>query len=172
MFILKTKKIMTIEPKYVSFNQAKRLKEKGFKELCIAAFHKDNSGKNDESAYFSSGIISQSEYFKFPTMSNGDKIAVLQKDYVHTILRPEQHQVVDWLLEKHGIWVNVSSAMDTKPDFRSLIKDTFSFCYYISPGTEKLFVKNYHKSMLWQKGFKTPQEAYSAAITYCLKEII
>ena len=83
----------------ISFETAELAKEKGFKELCFAAFHKNN--RND--GYFESGIISQSEYFKFPTMSNGDKIAVLQKDYIHTILRPTQSLLQKWLREVHKI---------------------------------------------------------------------
>lgn len=88
-----------MEDTLITFKTAKLAKEKGFKELCFAAFHKNN--RND--GYFESGIISQSEYFKFPTMSNGDKIAVLQKDYIHTILRPTQSLLQKWLREVHKI---------------------------------------------------------------------
>lgn len=92
-----------MEEQLVSFQVAKLAKEKGFKELCFAAFHKNN--RND--GYFESGIISQSEYFKFPKMNNGDKIAVLQKDYIHTILRPTQSLLQKWLREVHGIHICV-----------------------------------------------------------------
>lgn len=97
-----------MEEQLVTFETAKLAKEKGFKELCFAAFHKNN--RND--GYFESGIISQSEYFKFPTMSNGDKIAVLQKDYVHTILRPTQSLLQKWLREKHNIYVTSKPYID------------------------------------------------------------
>lgn len=92
-----------MEDTLIEFSTAKLAKDKGFKELCFAAFHKDNSGDYSKKGYFESGIISQSEYFKFPTMSNGDKIAVLQKDYIHTILRPTQSLLQKYLREVHKI---------------------------------------------------------------------
>ena len=88
-----------MEEQLISYNTAVLAKEKGFKELCFAAFHKSN----DNISYFESGIMDQKNYFKFPTMSNGDKIAVLQKDYIHTILRPTQSLLQKWLREIHNI---------------------------------------------------------------------
>ena len=88
----------------ISFETAKLAKQKGFKEMCFAAFHKNN--RND--GYFESGIISQSEYFRFPKMSNGDKIAVLQKDYIHTILRPTQSLLQKWIREVHNIEILIN----------------------------------------------------------------
>ena len=93
-----------MEEQLITLETAKLAKEKGFKEMCFAAFHKNN--RND--GYFESGIISQSEYFRFPNMSNGDKIAVLQKDYIHTILRPTQSFLAKWLREKYDIQINIT----------------------------------------------------------------
>ena len=93
-----------MEDTLITFETAKLAKQKGFKEMCFAAFHKNN--RND--GYFESGIISQSEYFRFPKMSNGDKIAVLQKDYIHTILRPTQSLLQKWIREVHNIEILIN----------------------------------------------------------------
>lgn len=90
-----------MEDTLITFETAKLAKEKGFKEICFAAFHRNNRSDG----WFETGIISQSEYFKFPLMNNGDKIAVLQKDYIHTILRPTQSLLAKWLREKYNIHI-------------------------------------------------------------------
>lgn len=64
-------------------------------------------------------------------------------------LAPEQHQVVDWLLEKHGIWIEVQC-----PDMK-----------------DQLFSFNIHRFQKFGSygdgtGYKLPKEAYSAAFDY------
>ena len=127
----------------VSYPTAKLAKEKGFKELCFAAFHKNN--RND--GYFESGIISQSEYFKFPTMSNGDKIAILQKDYIHTILRPTQSLLQKFLREVHNLHVEVKAMYMYS---RTPSKDENTIFYRVTVHNFTLLGRESH--LLWMDG--------------------
>jgi len=73
-----------IEPTYVTFEQAKWLKEKGFDVACSALF------------------ISASEYqlidiSDFKSKHNSNKF------WPNDISAPEQHQVVEWLLQNHRL---------------------------------------------------------------------
>lgn len=158
---------MTEQEQLITFETAKLAKEKGFKELCFAAFHKDNSGDYSKKGYFESGIISQSEYFKFPTMSNGDKIAVLQKYYIHTILRPTQSLLQKWLRKVHKIYV---LPINDLPLPHNSWKCTIE---YISPAKTKHVVKkdiypNIYKGVEESGSF---EQAFEAGLQEALKLI-
>jgi hypothetical protein len=121
-----------IKPTYVTFEQAKWLKEKGFNESCRMLI-------NGAYEPFHLNLI-ETQYFQ--------NNSVLLKDCYSA---PEQHQVVDWLLEKHGIWVTVLLDREDKntnknKGFKAQIDyaDGYVYC-----GT-----------------FEKPQEAYSAAFDY------
>ena len=135
-----------MEEQLISLETAKLAKEKGFKEMCFAAFHKNN--RND--GYFESGIISQSEYFRFPNMSNGDKIAVLQKDYIHTILRPTQSLLAKWLREEHNIHLIA---------YKNINIDGYDWCYITTDGITNI------------NSYKTYEEAYEIGLQEALKLI-
>ena len=67
-------------------------------------------------------------------------------------LQPTISDVIMWLYEKHGIWVNIGFSGDES-------------CY--------LMVTNKIGEIKWnEKGFKSPTEAYEAAIEYTLKNLI
>ena len=66
-----------IKPTYITFEQAKWLKEKGFDEECLYYFKKDGTH---------SLIVSDDDY---------------------ECQRPEQWLVVEWLRLNHSIWVEV-----------------------------------------------------------------
>jgi uncharacterized protein with NRDE domain len=72
---------MEIKPKHVTFEQAVRLKEKDFNEIC-------NQGYNQ----VTKGLIKM-------TNKNNENIL---------ISAPEQWQVVEWLRLIYGIWISVS----------------------------------------------------------------
>jgi hypothetical protein len=75
---------MEIEPKYVTFEQAKWLKEKGFDVQCRNRLTSliDSTGK-------------------YETPQNFNK-------YLNAVSLPEQWQVVEFLRLNHGIWVEVT----------------------------------------------------------------
>lgn len=124
-----------MEEELVSLETAKIAKEKGFKELCFAAFHKSN----DNISYFESGIMDQKNYFKFPTMSNGDKIAVLQKDYIHTILRPTQSLLQKWLRDTYNINCSIQNRLEDN-------KIVWEFCISIMKEKFSTYSRNNYKS--------------------------
>lgn len=117
---------------YITFKQAKKLKEKGFNTPI-------------RKVYNTLGQLWDAHY---TTMTNDDV------DSGACCTAPEHWQVVDWLLEKHGIWVLI----DVPLDFSS-----FTSC---------VIKKGEHSMMFREYNFKTPQEAYSAAFDYILDNLI
>lgn len=116
----------------VSFEIAKLLKEKGFNEPC-RWYMEDGvtlSGSNETNDYLFPG------YYSAPTIA----------------------EVVMWLYEKHGIWIDVSLNQFSKPN-------DLQWMYSI------LFTKDCTYSHS-QKSFNSPKEAYEAAIIYTLKNLI
>jgi hypothetical protein len=97
---------MTIKPTHVTFNQAKLLKEKGFK-------------------------VKVNSYFFMAAISHGLQIdSCIEQDInldfpnLHfKWSRPEQWIVIEWLRVKHSIWVEIG---------RMLIDNKSTFWYYIN----------------------------------------
>lgn len=114
-----------IKPHYVDFSTAKLLKEKGFDNVQCTGY------------YFGTDDC-------IPITSNK------QHKTQDKCLAPEQHQVVDWLLEKHGIWIDVR-----------YMDDILNFGYTITT------IKDNTEQYVLYK-FNYPQQAYSAAIDYIL----
>jgi hypothetical protein len=117
-----------MEPKYITFEQAKWLKSKEFDEECRMCMAEDD---------------------KRPLPFNAGNS--LHKNSIHPYYSaPEQHQLVDWLLDNHDIWVEVR------------YHEGFKVFYY-----EILNIKNgkgtTSKSVTH---FNLPKEAYSAAFDY------
>jgi len=141
-----------MNPTYVTFAQAKLLKEKRFDENCRMLI---NGAYEPYHLNLTETILQRNS-------------EILESCYSI----PEQWQVVEWLRVKHGIWINVEPCMGIQSDWRTLIEGTFSFMYAIRYANEKLYLENHNKSMIFEKGFKTPQEAYSAAFDYVLTKLI
>jgi len=73
-----------MEKHYITFDQAKWLKEIGFKEKCETSYYLQN---NERLMVEDNGITKITPMYNYS--------------------RPEHHQVVEWLRVNHGIWVNV-----------------------------------------------------------------
>ena len=125
---------MKIEPLYVTFEQAKLLKEKGFDIVCRSYYRYD-------------GVVS---FWEFTHNANNIN---LQKTLYS---RPEQYQLIEWLRVVHGIWIS--------SDYSEVDE---SFTYKIHNINTKELPR-----IFTDCGYKTPQEAYSAAFDYTLKELI
>ena len=128
-----------IKPTYVTFEQAKWLKEKGFNEECIMFYTQPNSkmfGIDEHGRYYS---IKN----KPKTLWIMGNVATL--NIKNVLLAPEQHVVIEWLRVNHGIWICVNKSKDAE--------DNGWFHYYVD---NKWSAKLYD----------TPQEAYSAAFDY------
>ncbi len=116
---------METNPKYVTFEQAKWLEKKGI----YTPFWKEN--------YFRKSDGKLMDEMRAETF-NSD---------IH-IYAPQQWEVVEWLLIKHGIWVCVDL----------LEKDAFFY------SINKLGWKT--EQIIYSKEYNTPQKAYSAAFDY------
>ena len=77
-----------IEPVYVSFEQSKLLKEKGFKHYCPISYWEGELTNRTPGYELENGETSQENYYDFPRY-----------------YAPEQWQVVEWLKVNYGIWV-------------------------------------------------------------------
>ena len=130
-----------IKPTHVTFEQAKWLKEKGFK---------------GRSRYYGGS----GELVEVPN--------IIENDYRHTNNEmqrfrweaPEQHQVVEWLRVNHGIWVYPLPIDDDMKLWQ---------CRVIK-GEPFTNVKNTLKIItcgeISYRSLHSPQEAYSAAFDY------
>jgi hypothetical protein len=141
-----------MEPTYVTFDQAKLLKEKGFDESCKhyydlnfkeLTFHVEDSWKNSE-------------------IKNGYPKDIFEKLGKHPMISsPEQWKVIEWLRVNYGIWVEVNHC------------GTFNeFAFKICKLNKKNVKTEPHHISDFSKGWSSPQEAYSAAFDYILKELI
>ena len=133
-----------IKPTYVTFEQAKWLKEKGFDEPCTALFIHEIIQGNTEWDILELFERNNNDTYEFLLSCDMD----WQKNY----LRPEQWQVVEWLRVNHGIWIYCKYQKRGKIIF--VIEDLQGNNITISPD------------------LNSPQEAYSAAFDYILKELI
>jgi len=158
--------------KYVTFEISKLLKEKGFKiENC--------------KEYFTDGTISESNIPKDVFYE------AVKKNKIISCLAPEIYDVVDWLLDKHEIWIDVTIGKDCnhvwfdyniysaiKPRKDDELGEEF-IEYEDDPNEKWLNYETTYDSMIDEKfeimeklNYPTPKEAYLAAIEYTLKHLI
>jgi hypothetical protein len=136
-----------VKPTYVTFEQAKRLKEKGL--------------------YFP---LSSDNYY---WTSDGERIASYNwftpeelSNYVDSL---QQWQVVEWLRVNHGIWIGLVADCDYKFKF-----EINTWSWYELEKSHRLGHRVLGETM-WDtssKPFDSPQEAYSAAFSYVLNNLI
>ncbi len=150
-----------MKPTYVTFEQAKKLKEKGFDEVCLNAYNSHGmEARNGWCEYiYDQGL----EIFN----SN-----LKPKD----VSAPEQWQVIEWLRVNHKI--DITHCWDNR-EGEAINGYSFEISY-----PKKDFVKG--KSNYWEEfglyldwsehngsyRFKSPQEAYSAAFDYVLENLM
>lgn len=129
----------------ISFKLAKRLKEKGFDKIC------SNFYTNPRCKMF--GIDEHGRYYRIKNKAkklwiSGHAAAL---DSKHVYYAPTISEVVMWLYEKHGVWIWAEKYEN-----------------------ESKFVPQIPKADLQKVlGFyKSPTEAYEAAIEYILDNLI
>jgi len=149
---------MKIKPTYVTFEQAKLLKEKGFDVECNHYYEYSLKSRIDQQDGYSGpfgwekGELNyQSGYF----INNIEGVDTSNESW-YLCARPEQWQVVEWLRINHGIEVETYKSNYNRYDYR-IINGKESLMYLKLP---------LHRS------FHPKQEAYSAAFDYILKELI
>ena len=130
-----------IKPTYVTFEQAKLLKEKGF-DVPTLSFYVIN-----ESEYGDLEEFIQDPNYNFPSLDDNTLFDTLAS-------APEQWQVIEWLRVKHGIWIYVDIDLKKRWYFELI---------NVNEGENHITLKT--KILL---RFNSPQEAYSAAFDYIL----
>ena len=128
--------------KEVSFPLAKLLKEKGF----------------DKYGYLQDVWLGN-KYEWIGKGKNKRSVEIPVFGLGSSSVLPTIAEVVMWLYEKHGIWISVQpTSVVGKFQFRT---------YYNNNG-----VMNQHWNNSMSKEFKSPTEAYEAAIIYTLNNLI
>jgi hypothetical protein len=97
-----------IEPAYATFEQGKKLKEKGFDVKCESYFLED-----------------EIEY-SYPRPENWN----LKTD---TISCPEQWQIVEWLRINHGIWISIQIGHDENKVWYNVYLEKIELTYEFEP---------------------------------------
>ena len=98
-----------------------------------------------------------------------DKTRVYPLKYIKEGLfyhAPEQHIVVEWLRVNQGIWISVHLEL-----CRGYEGYDFNF-EYINDKEKTIIEQEKQYKELGETVFNSPQEAYSAAFDYILKELI
>lgn len=135
---------MKIKPTYVSFEQAKWLKEKGYKQT-------PNKLHNSYYNYKGEFRGDVSDYIKAYVDEDKEKI----EEY-SSVNAPEQWQVVEWLRINHGIWVRCNSMDGIK-----WYCDIWNF-----KGKPNTALTKKAQIIFSDKEYNAPQEAYSSAFDY------
>lgn len=145
---------------HVNFKIAKLLKNKGFDEQCKYCYERALTTQIDPESNEPSGPFGwekgetnlQSGFF----VNNYDGID-FSNDNWYICSAPTIAQVVMWLYEKHGIWIEVKS-----PDCKDIN-------WYFSIHKPYKFGNHYNGKEIY---YNSPTEAYSAAIEYCLTKLL
>jgi hypothetical protein len=138
---------MEIKPAYVTFEQAKWLKEKGFDVPCKQRFWVGFEGD----VHFQDDCL-------LLNWNNYDDSSTIY------FSAPEQWVVVEWLKINHGIWVF--------PEWQCGRKNWIFNIEKLNSYDETIEIqKNYYKE-LGEAEYNSPQEAYSAAFDYILTNLI
>jgi len=135
---------MEIKPTYVTWEQAKWLKEKGFYVKV-------------EWAYQDKNLVHDSHYKELKNWND--------KNHVDCSA-PEQWQVVEWLRVNYGIWVYPLPIDDEMKLWQCRIVKGQPF------SNLKNTLKIINHGEISYRGLYSPQEAYSAAFDYILNNLI
>jgi hypothetical protein len=145
-----------MKPAYVTFEQAKKLKEKEFNVECNTVYVNDWSKES-----ISKDTAIYEKLLANPKIAKGNLISTNLNDNYNS--RPEHWQLVEWLRINHGIWVRVNSM-----DGINWFYDIWNFGK--EPNTA--FTKDAQITFSENENYDTPQEAHSAAFDYVLNNLI
>jgi hypothetical protein len=139
----------------VSFEIAKLLKEKGFEMIAGSCYY-------NEEFFINQNLIP----LQYPELKGeGYKERVSDK----IVFTPIIAEVVMWLYEKYGIWIQVTintTWVGKKGEYGA------KFSSEVISQNRNLKVKSLIFRKIRIKPYNSPREAYEAAIEYCLKELI
>ena len=154
---------------YVSFETAKLLKEKGFKEMCEYLYG---------TAFMHNGRhIDEDEEFELNSEGRGDEIKLIEGGMIynlwnrndkrnkHECSRPSFNVVLNWLRIKHKlhIWVDIATITYSNTKYKTFYK--FNVVEIDDFGKTWISTKDLKKS------YSDVPDAYDAAIKFCLDKI-
>lgn len=143
----------------VSFELAKLLKEKKFglsdeDYIQLPRFYEEDGNYIEYDVQVSKKYNSSPNHLGADTIKDFEAHLTMMDNSLDNIcLAPTIAEVVMWLYEKHGIWIAVTQELGA----------TITFCYQ---------VMGEHISATYKAYFKSPTEAYEAAIEYTLKNLL
>lgn len=140
---------MNIAHKYVTYEIALMLKQKGFDEKCSHYYVTDFQN------FKADGILKKTTLPEDLENENIFYFVDRSKQH-HLLVAPEIWQVIEWLRLKHNIWISVNI---------SAINKTFRFS--IHSYQQKGSLDNIEKA-----GYNTPEESYLEAFRITLSELI
>ena len=86
---------------FVPYHIALALKEKGFSEPCLGFYSSSaNAGDNDFSQFWFAAILDQIDHL--PNIVKSEQFTNQQ-----SCIAPTWQQAVDWLLNKHGLYIQL-----------------------------------------------------------------
>jgi hypothetical protein len=142
-----------IKPAYVTFEQAKKFKEKGYEiDTDEVLFCRDEINNIEEHQLKNRGVIYNATSINYKVDENEYRIY-------------HQWEFVEWLRVNHGIWVGLVADCDYKFKF-----EINTWSWYELEKSHRLGHRVLGETM-WDtssKPFDSPQEAYSAAFDYIL----
>jgi len=146
-----------IKTTYVTFEQAKWLKKKGFDEITYSSYITFDDWKTHNIDYCINLPLTQ-------FLNRGDD---------NVLARPEQWKAIEWLRVNHGIWISVNYI--GKESYYGEKNNKCIFDISKIPTGKSIFNswENVDKDIKPKPlYYSAPQEAYSAAFDYILKELI
>jgi hypothetical protein len=165
-----------MEPTYVTFEQAKLLKEKNWVIPTAQYYFEDgvfikNSIKDVVGSDYGSDIEYVLDEFKenwndgWVTKKNGDRCFGCPKNklYFETCAAPEQWEVIEWVFQKYNYSIEAEMNIPQSGEYDG--------CYVFNgviKGSEDYKLKIIFKS----KDYPTREKAISAAFDYLLKELV
>jgi hypothetical protein len=154
-----------IQPPYVTYEQAKLLKPKEYNEQCLQCYTEHN-----KTIPYTLGIYKDYNVYKNITKANNElPYKELVPFFAQTLLytAPEQWRVKEWLRVKHNIDLQAIC------NYGKLGRTYRMGIIFINKKGEvdTVFLRSIDTPFEFIE-FESPQEAYSAAFDYILKELI
>lgn len=142
-----------VKERYCSYEVSKLLKEKGFPQDYDVYHSMVYNEKDYEDEYEVQRMVTKTQFIKAGTLSSYPVGVPEPKCYA-----PTHQMAIDWLREKHGIFIEIFSSIDLNGNYHYSYNVLGSDCKYIRKG---------YTSFDWEY-----KDTVEAALEYCLTELI
>lgn len=147
---------------FVSFNLAKKLKEKGFREKCLYRYR--NYSKTLHPNEVKPKIARKTDYSEFFKCYN----SYIDND----IDAPTITQVLKWMREKKKMHIEPCILVDYDTDADNKVINTYTYWSFSITSIESGDMIYYEYEHIDDKRFDSYEQAAIAGIEYCLDDII